>query len=67
MDINTLRGLSTVFVMVAFAGVCWWAFSPKRKQQFEDAANLPFADENVVDQQAPPPNSEHTNTSEQQQ
>jgi|GEM_PF-104167 len=44
-DINTLRGLSTVFVMIAFAGVCWWAFSPKRKKRFNDAANLPFADE----------------------
>lgn len=45
MDINTLRGLSTVFVMIAFAGVCWWAYSPKRKARFEDAAQLPFADE----------------------
>lgn len=45
MDINTLRGLSTVFVMIAFLGVCWWAYSPKRKSQFDDAAQLPFADD----------------------
>ncbi len=45
MDLNTLRGLSTIFVMIAFLGVCWWAFSPKRKQGFNDAANLPFADD----------------------
>jgi len=45
MDINTLRGLSTVFVLIAFIGVCWWAFSPKRKKKFDDAANLPFADD----------------------
>lgn len=45
MDINTLRGISTIFVMIAFLGVCWWAFSPKRKKRFDDAANLPFADE----------------------
>lgn len=45
MDLNTLRGLSTVFVMIAFLGVCWWAFSPSRKKRFEDDANLPFADE----------------------
>lgn len=45
MDINTLRGLSTVFVFLAFAGVCWWAFSPKRRKKFDEAANLPFADE----------------------
>ncbi len=45
MDINTVRGLSTIFVAIAFFGVCWWAFSPKRKKGFEEAANLPFADE----------------------
>ena len=45
MDINTLRGLSVIFVFIAFMGVCWWAFSPKRKKKFEEAANLPFADE----------------------
>lgn len=45
MDINTVRGLSTIFVAIAFFGVCWWAFSPKRKKGFDEAANLPFADE----------------------
>lgn len=45
MDINDLRGLSTVFVLLAFIGICWWAFSPRRKKKFADAANLPFADE----------------------
>ncbi len=51
MDINTLRGLSTVFVFIAFIGICWWAFSPKRKKKFEDAANLPFADEEKEQEQ----------------
>lgn len=45
MDINTLRGLSTILIMIAFAGVCWWAFGRKRKSRFEEAANLPFDDE----------------------
>jgi len=45
MDINDIRGLSTVLVMVAFLGICWWAFSPSRKKKFDDAADLPFADE----------------------
>ncbi|NIB41947.1 cbb3-type cytochrome c oxidase subunit 3 [Pseudomaricurvus alkylphenolicus] len=45
MDLNTLKGLSTVFVMIAFIGICWWAFAPSRKKQFRDAANLPFADD----------------------
>ena len=45
MDINTLRGLATVFAMVAFVGVCLWAYSSKRKNGFDEAANLPFADD----------------------
>lgn len=45
MDINDLRGLSTVFLMAAFIGLCFWAFSKKRKPGFDEAANLPFADE----------------------
>ncbi|MDH4039349.1 MAG: cbb3-type cytochrome c oxidase subunit 3 [Gammaproteobacteria bacterium] len=47
MDINDLRGLSTVFLMVAFIGLCFWAYSSKRKKEFDDAANLPFADEKL--------------------
>ncbi|MBB3169353.1 cbb3-type cytochrome oxidase subunit 3 [Simiduia aestuariiviva] len=60
MDINDLRSLGTVFVALAFIGVCWWAFSPKRKQRFEEAANLPFADEpqNKPTQQLHPDNDE---------
>ncbi|WP_193166239.1 cbb3-type cytochrome oxidase subunit 3 [Microbulbifer hainanensis] len=45
MDINTLRVISVVLGSIAFLGVCWWAFSPKRKKRFEEDAKLPFADE----------------------
>jgi len=47
MDINDLRGLSTAFLLVAFIGLCVWAYSKKRKRPFEEAANLPFADEEL--------------------
>ncbi len=47
MDINDLRGLSTAFLMFAFIGLCIWAYSRKRKKAFEEAANLPFADEEL--------------------
>lgn len=52
MDINTLRGLSTVFVMLAFIGIIWWAVAPRRRKRFEEAAKLPFADEDESEQQA---------------
>jgi cytochrome c oxidase cbb3-type subunit 4 len=45
MDINDLRGLSTLFLMIAFIGLCFWAYSSKRKKTFDEAAQLPFADE----------------------
>jgi cytochrome c oxidase cbb3-type subunit 4 len=47
MDINDLRGLSTLFLMVTFIGLCIWAYSSKRKKTFDDAAQLPFADEEL--------------------
>ena len=45
MDINDLRVISTVMLMVAFIGVWVWAWSKKRKKDFDEAANLPFADD----------------------
>ncbi len=47
MDINDLRGLSTLFMLIAFLGLCFWAYSSTRKKTFEEAANLPFADEDI--------------------
>ncbi len=47
MDINDLRGLSTLLLMIAFIGLCFWAYSSKRKKSFDEAANLPFADEEL--------------------
>ncbi|WP_349569574.1 cbb3-type cytochrome oxidase subunit 3 [Azotobacter salinestris] len=45
MDIGTLRGLGTALVLIAFVGMLIWVFSSKRKKSFDEAANLPFADE----------------------
>lgn len=46
-DINFFRGLSTVFAMAAFLGVCFWAYSKNRKADFDSAAQLPFADDEL--------------------
>ncbi|MFT5781586.1 MAG: cytochrome c oxidase cbb3-type subunit 4 [Pseudomonas sp.] len=45
MDIGTLRGLGTILVVVAFTCVALWAYSGKRKASFDEAANLPFAND----------------------
>ena len=45
MDLNDLRALATVFTTVAFLIVFVWAYSSKNKARFDEAANLPFADD----------------------
>lgn len=47
MDINTLRGLSTLLLLVGFVGLVFWVYSGRRKKGFDEAANLPFADEDA--------------------
>jgi len=48
MDAGFLRGLYTVIVFVAFIGVVWWAWSARRKDDFEEAANLPLEDDESI-------------------
>lgn len=43
MDINDLRILVTVTAFVTFIGIVLWAYSGKRKADFDEAARLPFA------------------------
>ncbi|WP_060479559.1 CcoQ/FixQ family Cbb3-type cytochrome c oxidase assembly chaperone [Pseudomonas monteilii] len=45
MDIGMIRGLGTVVVMVAFVGLALWVFRPRRKKDFDEATQLPFADD----------------------
>ena len=45
MDINDLRSLVTVVAFLAFVGVVLWAYSGRTRQRFEEAARLPFAEE----------------------
>lgn len=45
MDMGTFRGLLTLVLLMAFLGITWWAYSKRRKKEFDEAANLPFADD----------------------
>lgn len=45
MDYGTLHGLVTIVVMLTFVGIFAWAYSSRRKKQFDEAANLVFSDE----------------------
>ncbi|PAV26757.1 cytochrome c oxidase cbb3-type subunit 4 [Tamilnaduibacter salinus] len=47
MDLNDVRGIHTLLVMVAFLGIVWWAYSAKRRKPNDEAANLPFEDDDI--------------------
>lgn len=45
MDIYTVYGLITLLLLVLFLGIVVWAYSGRRKQAFDEAAQLAL-DEN---------------------
>ena len=49
MDINDLRSLITVLTFAMFVGIVSWTYSGRRKQAFEEAALLPFSDDEPAD------------------
>ena len=44
-DINDLRGILTAVIMFAFLGVCAWAYSSRRKPEFDAIAELPLEED----------------------
>ena len=48
MDAGTLRGLFTALLMLLFIGICIWAFSSKRKDDFARLSNLPLEDDSKI-------------------
>lgn len=45
MDTGTFRGIITGLLILAFIGITVWAYSRRRKPDFDEAAHLPFADD----------------------
>ena len=45
MDINDLRSIVTVAGLLCFLAIVAWAYGKSSKKGFEEAANLPFAEE----------------------
>lgn len=54
MDINDLRSATTVLALLTFLGIVWWAYRKGSKQSFDEAANLPFAEDDDADVVKPP-------------
>ena len=43
-----LRSAFTVISFATFIGIVWWAWSRHNRKRFDDAASLPFADEDTA-------------------
>jgi len=45
MDINDFRGILTAIIFFAFVGIWVWAWSSRRKADFEASAALPLEED----------------------
>ncbi len=46
--VSDMRSVVTIVSMLTFIGIVLWAYSARRKNDFDEAARLPFADENEL-------------------
>jgi cytochrome c oxidase cbb3-type subunit 4 len=45
MDPGFVRGVGTLVLLLAFVGLCVWAWSPRQLARFQEAAQLPLRDD----------------------
>ena len=45
MNLATIHSLWTVLLMILFLGIVVWAYSSRRKKQFDAAARMPLEDD----------------------
>lgn len=50
MNFGLLQGIWTIIVLIAFIAIVAWAWSSKRKKDFDKAARIPFQDGNDEDE-----------------
>jgi cytochrome c oxidase cbb3-type subunit 4 len=50
VDIQTFRGVMTAILMVLFIALVFWAYSRRRRDDFEEAAQLPLDDDRFPEQ-----------------
>lgn len=48
MGINDIRSALTVVLFLVFLGIVFWAYSKKSKRAFDEAAQLPFEEDDAM-------------------
>lgn len=51
MDSGTASGVITGILILVFIGIIAWAYSSRRRRDFEEAARIPLEDENPSEDQ----------------
>ncbi len=52
--ITDARSIMTLLSLLTFVGIVYWTFVAHRKQDFDEAAMLPFADEETNNRKQEP-------------
>ena len=52
--VSDARSIVTLICMLTFIGIVIWAYSSRRTQDFEEAAMLPFADDEQLTKEQEP-------------
>lgn len=45
MNSGLFNSIATVLGFITFVGIVYWAWSDRKKQDFEEAANIPFMED----------------------
>ena len=46
-ELGFARGVITLLTLIAFLGICWWAYRPGNRSRFEQDGLLAFDDHEV--------------------
>ena len=44
-ELGILRGVITLLTLLAFLGICWWAYRPGNRARFEEDGLLAFGED----------------------
>ena len=53
IDSGVMTGAITALLLFAFVGIAVWTYGGRRRAHFEQAARLPFLDQDFADEDAP--------------
>lgn len=52
-----LHSIATVAAIIAFSGICWWAYRPANRHRFEQDGDLPIITDPIANSSATTPES----------